>query len=276
MNKTSVLDSWAQLRFAIIGPLLACPPGNGELKSALRQLAACTWTHPIDGTRLHYSASTIERWFYRARYAQDPVSALRPQRRIDAGLQRQINPALAQQLKTMYGNHPGWTMQLLYDNLLAACESDEHLPTPPSYSTVRRHLKTQGWHRVRRTNSLRPGAVKAHKRRENVEVRSYEAPYPDSLWHLDFHVCSRTVLTRSGQWATPRLLGVIDDHSRLICHLQFYLDETAESLVHGLSQALQRRTLPRAVMSDNGSAMKSAEFTSGLMSLGIQHELTQI
>ena len=29
-------------------------------------------------------------------------------------------------------------------------------------------------------------------------------------------------------------------------------------------------------MSDNGSAMKSAEFTSGLMSLGIQHELTLI
>ncbi len=29
-------------------------------------------------------------------------------------------------------------------------------------------------------------------------------------------------------------------------------------------------------MSDNGSAMKSAEFTSGLMALGIQHELTQI
>ena len=29
-------------------------------------------------------------------------------------------------------------------------------------------------------------------------------------------------------------------------------------------------------MSDNGSAMKSAEFTSGLLALGIQHELTQI
>lgn len=107
-------------------------------------------------------------------------------------------------------------------------------------------------------------------------MRSFEALYPDSLWHLDYRVCSRTVLTRSGQRATPRLLGVIDDYSRLICHLLFYLDETAESLVHGLSQALQKRTLPRAVMSDNGSAMKSAEFTSGLMALGIQHELTQI
>jgi len=41
------------------------------------------------------------------------------------------------------------------------------------------------------------------------------------------------------------LLGVIDDRSRLVCHLQWYLDETAQSLVHGLSQAFMKRGLPR-------------------------------
>ncbi len=60
---SSVLDRWAQLRFAIIGPLLACPPANGELKSALQQLAGRSWTHPINGTLLQYSVGTIERWF---------------------------------------------------------------------------------------------------------------------------------------------------------------------------------------------------------------------
>jgi hypothetical protein len=39
-------------------------------------------------------------------------------------------------------------------------------------------------------------------------------------------------------------------------------------------QALLKRGLPRALMSDNGSAMTSAEFTSGLQNLGIQHETT--
>ena len=53
------------------------------------------------------------------------------------------------------------------------------------------------------------------------------------------------MLTRAGAWATPLLLALIDDHSRLICHLQWYLDETAETLVHGLTQALQKRGLPR-------------------------------
>ncbi|MGH8848101.1 MAG: hypothetical protein ACREXQ_12810, partial [Polaromonas sp.] len=42
------------------------------------------------------------------------------------------------------------------------------------------------------------------------------------LWHLDFHHGSRKVLTRQGEWVTPMLLGVLDDRSRLVCHLQWY------------------------------------------------------
>ena len=69
-------------------------------------------------------------------------------------------------------------------------------------------------------------------------------------------------------------LAVLDDRSRLACHVQFYLDETAQSLVHGLSQALQRRGLPRALMTDNGAAMVAEEFSAGLHHLGILHQCT--
>lgn len=69
-------------------------------------------------------------------------------------------------------------------------------------------------------------------------------------------------------------LGILDDHSRLCCHLQWYLSETAEDLVHGLSQAIQKRGLPRALLTDNGSAMIADEVTEGLLRLGIVHELT--
>jgi len=70
------------------------------------------------------------------------------------------------------------------------------------------------------------------------------------------------------------LLGVIDDHSRLACHLQWYLDETAASLIHGLSQAFMKRGLPRALMTDNGAAMLAEETTGGLARLGILHQTT--
>jgi hypothetical protein len=82
------------------------------------------------------------------------------------------------------------------------------------------------------------------------------------------------VLLDHGQWAYPLLLGVLDDHSRLCCHAQWYLSEGAEELCHGLSQAFQKRQLPRALMSDNGAAMLAAETVRGLERLGIVHETT--
>ena len=72
------------------------------------------------------------------------------------------------------------------------------------------------------------------------EICSYEADYVGSLWHFDFHDASLKVFMSSGQWMYPIALGILDDHSRLCCHVQWYLSETAEDLVHGLSQAIQR------------------------------------
>ncbi len=70
------------------------------------------------------------------------------------------------------------------------------------------------------------------------------------------------------------LLGFIDDRSRLVCHLQWDLDETAQTLVHGLSQAFMKRNLPRALRTDNGSAMECEEFVTGLARLGIVRQTT--
>jgi putative transposase len=78
----------------------------------------------------------------------------------------------------------------------------------------------------------------------------------------------------SGNWYHPIALAIIDDRSRLCCHLQFYLAETAECLVHGLTQAIMKRGLPRALMTDNGAAMLAEETRQGLMLLNIVHETT--
>jgi len=90
----------------------------------------------------------------------------------------------------------------------------------------------------------------------------------------DAHLGSRKVLTPRGEWATPILFGVLDDRSRLACHLQWYLSEAAEIVVHALSQAFQKRGLPRAGLSDNGAAMTAAEVVEGLTRLGILQETT--
>jgi transposase InsO family protein len=267
-------DRWARLRFSIIGPLLAAPPLPGELRQAIAKLAQQSWRHPISGVATRFSFATLERWYYLARGAQDPVAALRRRRREDAGCARSLSAAVIQAIQTQYQNYPGWTVQLHYDNLAALREENEALEGLPSYGTIRRHFKAQGYHRKRRPKRETPGARQAEQRLEKLEVRSYEAEYVHGLWHADFHHGSLRVLTTSGQWLKPLLLGIIDDHSRLICHLQWYLDETAETLVHGLCQALQKRSLPRALMTDNGAAMQAEEFQAGLHQLSILHETT--
>jgi len=267
-------DGWARLRFAVIGPLLADPPPSGELGARLRALAAKDWRHPVTGLPVRFGFATLERWYYLARDAQNPVAVLRRRRRCDAGVQRGLGARLIEALQAQYRDHPGWTVQLHYDNLAALVQTDATLGPLPSYASVRRFMKRTGLHRRRVHPRRTPGAEQATRRLEACEVRSFEAEYVHALWHLDFHHGSRKLLTPAGVWATPLLLAIIDDHSRLICHLQWYLDESAETLVHGLGQALQKRGLPRALMSDNGAAMQAEEFTAGLHALGILHEPT--
>jgi putative transposase len=266
---------WARFRFSVVGSLLSSPPARGTLCSAIRSLAAMTWSHPVTGREARFSAVTIERWYYTARRKHDdPVGALRRAVRKDCG-KVSLAAALAEQLHFQYRDHPHWSYQLHYDNLAALVKADLSLGRLPSYSTVKRFMQTHGWaRRPKLRPSGRPGEVVAEKRRTAREVRSYEAEYVGALWHLDFHHGSKKVLTHGGQWLRPIALGIIDDHSRLCCHVQWYLSETADDLVHGLSQAIQKRGLPRALLTDNGSAMVAEEVTEGLLRLGIVHERT--
>jgi transposase InsO family protein len=157
----------------------------------------------------------------------------------------------------------------------ALAEQQPALGAKPSYASILRFMKAHGlFKRPRRGPVHSPGARAAEHRFENREIRSYESQYVNALWHLDFHHGSVRVLLDNGQWVYPLLLGTLDDHSRLCCHAQWYLSEGAEELCHGLSQGLQKRALPRALMSDNGSAMLAAETVQGLARLGIVHETT--
>jgi putative transposase len=265
-------DRWARLRFAIIGPLLAAPPAPGALQKALRELAGKTWQHPATGLPVQFGRSTLERWYYAAQHApRDPVTALKTRVRCDVGQPRVLAPDLITALAALYRAHPSWSCQLLYDNLGPVLGAGVVVP---SYTTVRRHLRAQGWYRQPLPRRGRPGEAVALAHRQARETRSYEVAFVGGLWHLDFHHGSRPVLTRAGTWVKPLVLAVLDDCSRLACHVQWYLDETTESLVHGFSQALQRRGLPRMLMSDNGSAMIAEEFTAGLQTLGIVHATT--
>ncbi|HEX5206328.1 MAG TPA: IS481 family transposase [Steroidobacteraceae bacterium] len=264
-------DRWARLRFAIIGPLLAAPPAAGDLQAALGELAARAWRHPLTGLEVRFGASTIERWYYAARGATDPMAELRNQIRSDIGSFPSVATEAAEALRAQYLAHPGWTAQLHHDNLRVVLAAASPPVACPSYPSVRRYLKAQGLTRKRLVRRGADEILRGNAALTEREIRSYEVEYVLQLMHLDFHHGSRKVLTRAGEWITPLLVAFIDDRSRYLGHAQWYGSEGTEQLVHGFCQALSKVGLPRSLMSDRGSAMMSGEFTAGLTALGILH-----
>lgn len=266
------ITNWSQLRFSVIGGLLARPPEPGKLGEEIKRLAGCCYRHPRKDEWVSFGASTIERWYYRALKSADPVGVLERKVRADAGEAQAMSAGLLAALGEQYRNFPHWSYQLHADNLVALVSMQPELGEAPSYSTVRRRMKARGWTKKRRPKT--PGQRLAAERLEQREVRSYEAAHAHALWHLDFHSGSRRIVDSQGVWHTPKALCVLDDCSRLCCHIQWYLDETAESLIHGLTQAFHKRGLPRSLMTDNGSAMIAGETKHGLLQLGVKHLTT--
>src|SRR5579872_3031499 len=210
-GSTSAL--WARFRFSVVGALLSSPPARGDINTAIRDLAAKTWAHPVTRREVQFAFHTIERWYYQARREpDDPVGILRRAVRKDRG-KSSVPTTLAQRLADQYHDHPDWTYQLHYDNLAAIVQGDPALGPLGSYHTIRRYMQAHG--QVRRPTPpvpRHPGEVLAQKRRQTREVRSFEAEYVGSLWHLDFHHGTLKVLTAGGQWVHPRALGILDDH----------------------------------------------------------------
>jgi transposase InsO family protein len=269
------LTNWAHFRFSVIGGLLARPPDRGDLRKEIEKLAGRVYAHPTKDAWVTFGASSIERWYYRALNAEDPIKALGRKIRSDAGKSIAISPQLLDVLGKQYAKYPHWSYQLHTDNLQALVEEQPHLGVMTSYSTVLRRMKERGWYkRAASRRNPTPGQKLAQDRLQQREVRSFESSHVHGLWHLDYHKGWLRVVDSNGVWYTPEALAILDDCSRLCNHFQWYLGETAETLFHGLTQGFHKRGLPRGLMSDNGSAMTANETENGLLRLGILHERT--
>lgn len=275
-HEPSTHERWANLRFSVVGHLLAAPPAHGELQAELERLAAKAWRHPVTNTPTHFGVSTIGRWYYAAKNAPtDPVGRLRKRPRKDLGRQTALTDALKRAIHAQYAAHRSWSYQLHYDNLAAWVEAEPELGRLPTYQTVRRYMRSVGLTRRKKIGGEpTEGKRLAERRLDEREVRSYENAYVNGLWHADFHFGKKKVLVERGEYVTPIALAFVDDHSRLVCHLQWYFAENAENFVHGVMQAIQKRGMPRSLLTDNGKALTADEVEQGLARLGIVHETT--
>ena len=250
----------AEFRYSILGEILARPPDKGELATRLREIANKEWIPPGTAYPESYCVRTLERWYAKVRKnPTDPVTALLPSRRSDLGIRHAIRKEHMIWLRQNTKDYPRWPVKLRSDNLAAV----PHLQPTPSYSTVLRWFHSIGIYST---------GIRGVQRKKSRETLSFESAFPGELWHMDMHKGSRKVLLPNGEYVQPICIAYLDDHSRLCCHCQWVLGEDTDVLTHITRQAFLKHGMPHKIQSDNGAAMISDEFETGLRRLGIQHE----
>lgn len=259
-------------RIGILGRILSDPPK--VVKPCLMELVSQGgWRHPLSGETVELKLRTLQRWYAAASTADNAMLALMPATRKDKGKSQAISADVIVIVEVIYGDYPHFSWKLLHDNLAAQIRSQTTVPYIPSYSTLRRYLIVREMRPIPRTTRR---ATEALLRKKKEGSFLFEVEHVGALWHTDYHHGSFQVVTGNGTLKTPLAVAFIDDRSRFICHIQWYLDETCENLVHTFIQAIMRRGLPRGTVSDNGSQMIAGEFVCGGENLGLSMQRIRV
>jgi putative transposase len=241
----------AVFRFGVISDFVNGSQLNRrERRRLLADKCARKWHIPFSAkTRL--SKGNILRWIRLYTDSNGKLQSLYPKERSDRGKSRSLDEETALALISLRREMPSATVA----HLMAAM-TERNLTTAGAKlypTTVYRFLHQ---HHLMEPMGSRP-----------EDRRKFEAELPNDLWQSD--VMHGPKVDVSGRMRTSYLIAVIDDHSRLISHGQFYLSEALASYLDAFESALAKRGLPRKLYVDNGAAFRSRHLEYISASLGI-------
>ena len=111
--------------------------------------------------------------------------------------------------------------------------------------------------------------VRRRRRNKPPQVRHFERARPNDLWQTDI----MTFMLR-GQYRVY-LIGFMDDNSRFLVGWGLHRRQTASNVMEVFRAAIEKRGLPKEVLSDNGRQYYTwrgkSQFTQMLLKLGIRH-----
>jgi transposase InsO family protein len=239
----------ALARFAAVQMVRQARQRGLALSRALQEAAQQPWEGRF------YSPETIEAWVYR--FAHGQFAALHDQPRSDQGQLRALDPAATEALLNLRRLHPTLTVSALAQELL---RQGVLQPGAFSYSTLQRRLAQAGLDR----RSLRAGAALI-----GGPTKAFELPLPNLLWMADA-MYGPTLKLADGKSQRTVLFAILDDHSRLCVHGQFYPAERLECFLDCLRQAVSTRGLPDKLYTDNGAAFRSQHLQIVCANLGLK------
>jgi len=241
----------ATFRFGVIHDLvghMVLEPG--EQARLIREKCSRKWDIPYsDKTRI--SRGTIVRWMKLYRDSGGKLESLGSQDRSDQGKSRAMDEETSLALISLRKEYPRATVPRLMAEMNKRSMVSPGVTLNPS--TVYRFL-----HRHDLMELSRP--VPEDRRR-------FEAEMPNDLWQLD---CMHGPhIEHEGKRRKTYLIALMDDHSRLVPHGEFFFSESVKSFLIALEGALLTRGLPRKIYTDNGAAFRSHHVEHVTASLGV-------
>jgi putative transposase len=208
-----------------------------EKKRMMQEKCSRRWQIP-HSEKTSVSAGTIYKWIRDYKASGGQLESLVPLPRSDQSRSRAIDDDTCTALVELRNERPEMTVKDLIRQMVYLKRVTPGIELKKT--TVHRFLKQSGL-----LNKTQPPA----------DCRKFEAELPNDLWQSD--VMHGPHVIHEGKQRKTYLIGIIDDHSRLIPYAQFYLSETLISYLDALYHALARRGLPRKLYVDNGAAFKS-------------------
>jgi putative transposase len=240
----------ALFRYGVISSLVARRGMSwGEREELIRDIVARSWEIP-GSPRSSISRSTVLHWLALYERAGGRVEALQPRIRCDRGTTRALDGETEAALVALRRELPTASLPVLLKmarqrNILTSRIS---VSLPSLYRLFKRHGLDQD-------------------ARLPQDRRRFECELANDLWQSDCMHGPRVLV--DGKLRKSYLFAIIDDHSRLIPHAQFYLMENLESFRDCLLSAMEKRGLPRKLYVDNGSAFRSHKLRYGCARLGV-------
>lgn len=226
---------------------------HGEQERLLKEKCGRKWKIPFS-PRTRISRSTILDWVRKYKKGNKKLETLYPASRSDQGRSRSMDEDTCLGLVSLKKEMPGAVVPYLIK-----CMDDRGMVTPGitlNPPTVYRFLHGQGL--------MKHGATQQDRRK-------FEAELPNDLWQSD--VMHGPKVDVDGKQRKTFLTAIIDDHSRLIPHAEFYLSEKLTCYLDVLEQAFLKRGLPRKLYVDNGPAFRShhLEYITASLNISLIH-----
>ena len=245
----------ATFRFGVICDLVTVDQMNlGEQERLIRDKCARKWQIPFS-TKSRISRSTILRWVRVYRQSGGQLQSLHPADRSDRGQSRSLDEDTCLALIRLRKELPKAAVKKLIEQMQLRRLVGPGIKLRPT--TVYRFLHQQA---LMYTDVPKP-----------VDCRKFEAELPNDLWQSDvMHGPKVDVDLRQRK---SYLIAIIDDHSRLVAHGEFYLSERLDNYLDAMEKALLKRGLPRKLYVDNGPAFRSRhlEHVCASLAIGLVH-----